>query len=85
MKINGNEISKETLSKAMLCDTPEALVELAKESGVELTKEEAEAFLSEIDDVDLDSAQLNKVAGGSSSYCKSNTPCTKHCPKLAWQ
>ena len=33
MKINGNEISKETLSKAMLCDTPEELVKLAKETA----------------------------------------------------
>ena len=41
-----------------------AVDELAKAQGVELTKEEAEAFLSEIDDVDLDSAQLKKVAGG---------------------
>ena len=64
MKINGNEISKETLSKAMLCDTPEELVKLAKENGVELTAKEAEAYLSEIEDIDLDSAQLKEVAGG---------------------
>ena len=44
MKINGNEISKETLSKAMLCDTPEELVKRAKENGVELTVKEAEAY-----------------------------------------
>ncbi len=66
MKLNGNEISKETLAKAMLCDTPEALVALAKESGVELTKEEAAAYLSEMEDIDLDSSQMRKVAGG---YC----------------
>ena len=84
-KIDGKDISREVLAEAMKCETPEDLVKLAKAQGVELTKEEAEAFLSEIDDVDLDSAQLNKVAGGSSSYCKSNTPCKKHCPKLAWQ
>ena len=64
MRINGNEISKEVLSKAMLCDTPEELVKLAKENGVELTAKEAEAYLSEIEDIDLDSAQLKEVAGG---------------------
>ena len=64
MKYNGNEISKEALSKAMLCDTPEELVKLAKENGVELTKEEAEAYLSEMEDIDLDSDQLKKAAGG---------------------
>ena len=63
-KIDGKDISREVLAEAMKCETPEDLVKLAKAQGVELTKEEAEAFLSEIDDVDLDSAQLNKVAGG---------------------
>ena len=48
----------------MLCDTPEELVKLAKENGVELTVKEAEAYLSEIEDIDLDSAQLKEVAGG---------------------
>ena len=64
MKIDGNEISKEALAKAMLCDTPEELVKLAKENGVELTKEEAEAYLSEMEDIDLDSSQMKMVAGG---------------------
>ena len=63
-KIDGKDISREVLAEAMKCETPEDLVKLAKAQGVELTKEEAEAFLSEIDDVDLDSAQLKKVAGG---------------------
>ena len=34
MKIDGNEISKEALAKAMLCDTPEELVKLAKEKQI---------------------------------------------------
>ena len=64
MKIDGNEVSKEMLEKAMQCDTPEELVKLAKENGVELTKEEAEAYLTEMEDIDLDSAQMKQVAGG---------------------
>ena len=64
MKINGNEISKDVLAKAMLCDTPEELVKLAKENGVELTAQEAEAYLSEAEDIDLDSEQMKQVAGG---------------------
>ena len=66
MKIDGNVISKEVLAKAMTCDTPEELVKLAKENGVELTVEQAEAYIAEIEDIDLDSAQLKDVAG---SYC----------------
>ena len=80
MKIDGNVISKEVLAKAMTCDTPEELVKLAKDQGVELTKEEAEAYLSELEDLDLDSAQLSKVAGGYG-----NKPYKQHCAKIAWQ
>ncbi len=64
MKINGKEIPKEVLAKAMTCDTPEELVKLVKEQGVEITAEQAEAFLSQLDEVDLDSEQLRQVAGG---------------------
>ena len=74
MKIDGNVISKEVLAKAMTCDTPEELVKLAKENGVELTAKEAEAYLSEFEDVDLDSAQMKKVAGGS-CYDVGSTGC----------
>ncbi|MBQ9572513.1 MAG: hypothetical protein IJR22_03885 [Acidaminococcaceae bacterium] len=37
---------------------------LAKSEGVELTKEEAEAYLTELGDFELDEATLKKVAGG---------------------
>ncbi|MBR5908445.1 MAG: hypothetical protein IKZ66_00555 [Schwartzia sp.] len=63
-KINGIQITKELLAKAMQCDTPEDLMKLAKENGAEMTKEEAEAYLSEMADIDLDSDQLKKAAGG---------------------
>ncbi len=71
MKIDGNVISKEVLAKAMTCDTPEELVKLAKENGVELTKEQAEAYISEIEDIDLDTSQLKDVAGGYCNKCGS--------------
>ena len=63
-KINEIQITKELLAKAMQCDTPEDLMKLAKENGAEMTKEEAEAYLSEMADIDLDSDQLKKAAGG---------------------
>ena len=37
---------------------------LAKTGGIELTKEEAEAYLAELEDVELDAAALKNVAGG---------------------
>ena len=64
MPINKNELTKEQIAKAMACETAEELMELAKTIGVELTKEEAEAYLAEMEDVELDSDALKQVAGG---------------------
>ena len=46
----------------MQCETPEQLVELAKSKGVELTLDEAQAYLDEIDDIELDSKKIKTVA-----------------------
>ena len=64
MPINKNEITKEMVTKAMQCKTADELLALAKTGGYELTKEEAEAFLAEMNDVELDETVLKKVAGG---------------------
>ncbi len=65
MPINKNELTKELIEKAMQCETPEDLIALAKSEGIELTKEEAEAYLAELTDFELDEAVLKEVAGGS--------------------
>ena len=39
-----------------------------KTGGYEITKEEAEAYLDEIADIELDNEQLKKVAGGGLCY-----------------
>ena len=64
MPINKSELTKEQIAKAMSCETVEELMELAKTEGVELTKEEAEAYLAEMEDVELDEEVLKQVAGG---------------------
>ena len=48
MPINKNEITKEMIEKAMQCKTVEDLIACAKSEGVELTKEEAEAYFDEL-------------------------------------
>jgi predicted DNA-binding protein len=63
-KINMNELTREQIQKAMACESVEELIELAKAVGVELTKEEAEAYMAEMEDVELDSDALKQVAGG---------------------
>ena len=64
MPVNKNELTKEQIAKAMACETAEELMALAKSEGIELTKEEAEAYLAEMEDVELDSDALKNVAGG---------------------
>ena len=64
MSINKNELTKEMLAKAMQCETADELIALAKTGGYELTKEEAEAYMAEMEDVELDSDALKQVAGG---------------------
>ena len=69
MPIDKIELTKEQIAKAMSCETAEELMVLAKTEGVELTKEEAEAYMAEMEDVELDSDTLKQVAGGGMSYC----------------
>ncbi|WP_029543785.1 DUF2624 family protein [Selenomonas sp. AB3002] len=63
-KINVNELSREQIEKAMACETVEELMALAKAEGIELTKEEAEAYMAELEDYELDEATMKNVAGG---------------------
>ena len=70
MPINKNELTKEMIAKAMQCETAEDLVALAKSEGIEITKAEAEAYLAEMDDIELDDAMLKNVAGG---YCSNDS------------
>lgn len=64
-KLDLNSLTKEQKAMAMECKTPEELMELAKKGGIEITKAEAEAYLDELQNVELDNAVLDKVAGGN--------------------
>ena len=65
-KINVNELSREQIEKAMACETVEELMALAKAEGIELTKEEAEAYFDELSECELKDGDLKHVAGGAS-------------------
>ena len=71
MPINKNEITKEMLEKAMQCKTADELIALAKTGGYELTKEEAETYMTELSDYELDGIALKSIAGGK---CYMKTP-----------
>ena len=77
MPINRDELSKEMVMAAMQCKDTDELIALAKTDGYDITKEEAEAYLAELDDFELDADRLKAVAGGS--YDKTNDYANK-CP-----
>ena len=64
MPIDMTKITREMMEKAAQCETADELIALAKASGFTLTKEEAEAYLSEMDNMELDEDALDNVAGG---------------------
>ncbi|MCR5650292.1 MAG: Nif11-like leader peptide family RiPP precursor [Lachnospiraceae bacterium] len=68
MAINKNELTKEQVKKAMQCETAEELMKLAKADGFSITKEEAEAYMTELADIDLDDSELKNIAGGDECY-----------------
>ena len=78
MPINKKGLTKEQIEKALQCKTAEELVALAKTAGFDITKEEAEAYMAELADVELEDDQLKKVAGGGcypdckNDYCFEN-------------
>ena len=81
MPTDSDELTEEQIAKAMACETVEDLMALAKAEGVELTKEEAEAYLAELADFELDEATLSKAAGGE-DFCWENSSPPPPCPTL---
>ena len=78
MPINKKEITNEQIMKAMKCKNADELMKLAKAEGFDITKDEAEAYMAELADVELDEEQLKKAAGGGcypdckNDYCFEN-------------
>ena len=72
-----SEITREQLKKALNCKTADELIALAKAEGYDITKDEAEAYLAELADLELDRKELEKIAGGMSDICW-RLPCTDH-------
>ena len=66
-KIIKSDLTKEMIEKAMQCKTADKLLELAEAEGYEMTRAEAEAYMAEIDDFQLDDEAMKAVAGGFNS------------------
>ena len=78
MAVNRKEITNEQIMKAAQCKTADELMKLAKAEDSDISVEEAEAYMAELADVELDEEQLKKAAGGGcypdckNDYCFEN-------------
>ena len=70
-KLDRNKVTPQMIQKAMGCKDAGELIALAKENDIELTQEEAEAYLAELEDIELDEKALSDVSAAV---------CYDHCP-----
>ena len=70
-RIERNKITKKMIETALKCKNADELVAAAKAEGYELAVDEAEAYLAELSDFELDDEALSKAAGGG-CYSKCN-------------
>ena len=69
VKIERQKLTKEMIEKALKCKDADELMKLAEAEGYEMTKEEAEEYIAELADFELDDATLKKAAGGGCGHC----------------
>lgn len=81
MPVNHNELTKEMIMQALKCNNADELIALAKTGGIELTKEEAESYMTELADFELDENQMQQVAGGGKT-CYMVDGCAFKCGTL---
>ena len=58
MPIHKNEITEEMMMQAMQCKDADELIALARTGGYEITKEEAETYMAELEDFELEDEQI---------------------------
>ena len=76
MPVNKKELTKEQIMKAMQCKTADELMAYAKSEGIDITKEEAEAYLAELSEFELKDGEVKRVAGG---FCGNDLECPTFC------
>ena len=80
-QLKREELTKEMVKKALRCKDADELLALAKSEGYEMTREEAEAYMAEINDFQLDDEAMKAVAGGGKT-CYMVDGCAFKCGTL---
>ena len=63
-KLKREELTKGMVKEALRCKNADELLALAQAEGYEMTRDEAEAYMAELADFELDDENLKNVAGG---------------------
>ncbi len=72
-------ITKEMIERARAAESPEALLTMAKENGIELTAEDAQRYFDNWhSSAELSDEELENAAGGGCPESKEDTP--PRCP-----
>ena len=64
-ELNGKTVTKEFMERATACGNADELMKVMEAEGYSLTKDEAEAFLTELSEVELGDEVMEKAAGGA--------------------
>lgn len=72
---SGKELTPELIQKAEACESVEELLTLAKENDIDLTAEEAQAYLDELSSKPLTLDDLDSAAGGFCRECYGIVKC----------
>ncbi len=80
MPIDKSKLTKEMIDRAAMCQTADELIALAKTEGIDITAEEAEAYLAELSEFELKDGELQRVAGG---FCVNDCECPSFCQKYS--
>ena len=68
-------VSKEFFVEASKCKSVDELLALAKDKGVELSKDVAEKFMAQISESELSIDKIDEVAGGQFCVGAVSIPC----------
>ena len=80
-QLKREDLTKEMIKQAIRCRDADELLTLAKAEGYAMTKDEAEAYMAEMADFQLNDEAMRAVAGGVSG-CYMVDGCSFKCGTL---